>query len=53
MENDKLHLISLEFHIDIAGISKKDASKLCEYIQDYIVKNYNTINCDYNVYDRG
>ena len=51
MENDKL-LQTLEFHIDIA-ISKKDASKLCEYIQDYLVKNYNIINCDYKVFIRG
>ena len=49
MPSDKLHQIALEFHIDIAEISKKDASKLCEYIQDYLVKNYNIINCDYKI----
>jgi hypothetical protein len=49
MPSDKLQQITLEFHIDIADISKKDASKLCEYIQDYLVKNYNIINCDYKV----
>ena len=51
MPSDKLQQICLEFHIDIADISKKDASKLCEYIQDYIVEHYNTINCDYKVID--
>lgn len=52
MEIDKSQL-NLEFHIDIANISKKDANKLCEYIQDYLVKNYYIINFDYKVFDRG
>lgn len=47
----KLQQITLEFHIDLADISKKDAKDLCEYIQDYIVEHYNTINCDYKVID--
>ena len=51
MPSDKLQQIALEFHIDIADISKKDASKICENIQDYLVRNFNTINCDYKVID--
>lgn len=51
MPNDKLQQITLEFHIDLADISRKDAKDLCEYIQDYIVEHYNTINCDYKVID--
>lgn len=51
MPSDKLQQVALEFHIDIADMSVKEAEKLCEYIQDYIVKHYNTINCDYKVID--
>jgi hypothetical protein len=51
MPNEKLQQIALEFRIDLADISKKDAKDLCEYIQDYIVEHYNTINCDYKVID--
>ena len=51
MPSDKLQQIALEFHIDIADISPKDASMLCEAIQDYLLKNYNIINCDYKVID--
>lgn len=47
----KLQQINLEFHIEIADISVKDAKDLCEYIQDYLLKNYNIINCDYKVID--
>ena len=51
MPSDKLQQIALEFHIDIADISPKNASMLCEYIQDYLMKNYNIITCDYKVID--
>lgn len=51
MPSDKLQQVSLEFHIDIANISNKDASMLCEYIQNYLVKNYNIITCDYKIVD--
>jgi hypothetical protein len=51
MPSDKLQKFDLEFHIDIADISKNDANKLCEYIQDYLLKNYKIINCDYKVID--
>lgn len=47
----KLQQITLEFHIDIANMSKKEAEELGEYIQDYVVEHYNTINCDYEVID--
>lgn len=49
MPADKLQQICLEFHIDLADISRKDAKDLCEYIHDYIVEHYNAINCDYKV----
>ena len=51
MPSDKLQQITLEFHIDLADISRKDAKDLREYIQDYIAEHYNTINCDYKVID--
>ena len=51
MPSDKLQQITLEFHIDLADISKKAAKDLCEYLQDYVLKNYNIINCDYKVID--
>ena len=51
MPSDKLQQITLEFHIVLADISKKDVDDLCEYIQDYVVGYYNTINCDYKVID--
>ena len=51
MPSDKLQQVNVDFHIEIADISPKDASMLCEYIQDYLVKNYNIINCDYKVID--
>ncbi len=53
MPSDKLQQIALEFRIDIADMSKKEAEKLCEYIKDYVVKNYNIINCDYKMIDWG
>ena len=51
MPSDKLQQINVDFHIEIADISVKDAKDLCEYIQDYLLKNYNIINCDYKVID--
>ena len=51
MQDDKLWQINVDFHIEIASISVKDTKKLCEYIQDYLLKNYNIINCDYKVID--
>lgn len=51
MPRNKPQQITLEFHIDIADMSKKEAEKLGEYIQDYVVEHYNTINCDYKVID--
>ena len=51
MPSDKLQEINIDYHIEIADISPKDASMLCEYIQDYLVKHYNTITCDYKVID--
>ena len=51
MPSEKLQQINVDFHIDIADISVKDTNKLCEYIQDYLMKNYNIINCDYKVID--
>lgn len=43
--------VNVDFHIEIENISPKDASMLCEYIQDYLVKNYNIITCDYKTTD--
>ena len=51
MQSDKLQQITLEFHIDLADTPRKDAQDLCRYIQDYILKHYNTINCDCKVID--
>lgn len=50
-ENERIQQVTLEFHIDLSCISMKRAKDLCEYIQDYILKHYNTINCDYKVFD--
>ncbi len=51
MPSDKLQQINVEFHIEVADISVKDAKDLCEYIQDYLLKNYNIIDCEYKVID--
>lgn len=51
MPSDKLWQINVDIHIEIADISVNDTKKLCEYIQDYLLKNYNIINCDYKVID--
>ena len=40
---------TLKIEVDVAEISPKDASKLCEYIADYLVKHYNVINVSYSV----
>lgn len=49
MPSDKLQKIALEFHIDFADMTKIEAGKLCEYISDFLLKNYNIINCDYKI----
>ena len=40
---------TLKIEVDIAEISTKEASDLCEYISDYLVKYYNVINVSYSV----
>lgn len=47
----KSQKVNVDFHIEIENISPKDASMLCEYIQNYLVKNYNIITCDYKIVD--
>ena len=42
---------TLKIEIDIEDISPKEASELCEYITDYIVKNYNVNDYSYSVED--
>lgn len=42
---------SITLEVDIADVSPKEASDLCEYISDFIVKHYNVINCMYKVID--
>ena len=51
MPSDKLQQIALEFHIDIADMTKLEAGKLCEEINDYIVKHYNVADYYYSVKD--
>lgn len=40
---------TLKIEVDIAEITLKDASKLCEYIADYLIKHYNVVNVSYSV----
>lgn len=40
---------TLKIEVDIADITPKDASKLCEYISDYLIKHYNVANVSYSV----
>jgi hypothetical protein len=40
---------TLKIEVDIAEISPKEASELCEYIADYLVKHYNVVNYSYSV----
>lgn len=49
MPENKLQQIALEFHIDIADMTKKEAGELCEYISNYLIEHYNIINCDYKI----
>ena len=51
MPSNKLQQINIDFHIEIADISPKEASELCEYISDYIVKHYNVIDYSYSAKD--
>lgn len=51
MPSNKLQQANVDFHIEIADISPIDVGMLCKYIQDYLLKNYNIINCDYKVID--
>lgn len=40
---------TLKIEVDIAAITLKDASDLCEYIADYLIKHYNVVNVSYSV----
>lgn len=40
---------TLKIEVDIAEMSSKEASELCGYIADYLVKHYNVINVSYSV----
>ena len=51
MPSDKLQQINIDYHIEIAGISPKDVSMLCEYIGDFITKNYNVVDYSFNIID--
>ena len=51
MPSDKLQQINVDFHIELADISPKDASMLCEYIGDFLTKNYNVVDYSFNIID--
>ena len=51
MQSDKLQQINIDLHIELADISPKEASKLCEYITDYIVKHHIVVDYSYSVKD--
>ena len=51
MPRDKLQQVNVDFHIEIADISHKDASMLCEYIGDFLTKNYNVVDYSFNITD--
>lgn len=40
---------TLKIEVDVAAITSKDASELCEYIADYLIKHYNVVNVSYSV----
>lgn len=41
--------VDIEDITPIADITPKDASKLCEYIYDYLIKHYIVVNVSYSV----
>lgn len=47
----KLQQVNVDFHIELADISPKDASMLCEYIGDFLIKNYNVVDYSFNITD--
>ena len=51
MPSDKLQQINVDFQIELADISPEDASMLCEYISDFIIKNYNVVDYSFNIID--
>lgn len=51
MPSDKLQQINVEYHIELADISPKEASMLCEYISDFLIKNYNVVDYSFNIID--
>lgn len=51
MPSDKLQQINIDYHIELADISSKDASMLCEYISDFLTKNYNVVDYSFNIID--
>ena len=53
MPSDKLQQINVDFHIELADISPKDASMLCEYISDFLIKNYNVVDYSFKIMQDG
>lgn len=51
MPSDKLQQINVEYHIELADISPKEASMLCEYISDFLIKSYNVVDYSFNIID--
>lgn len=43
--------VDIEDITPIADITPKDASMLCEYISDFIIKNYNVVDYSFNIID--
>ena len=48
---EKLQQINVDYHIELANVSPKDASMLCEYIGDYLAKHYAVVDYSFKIID--
>ena len=49
MPEKKLEPLNIQFDVDVADIHSKEAEELCNYIADFLIKNYNVINWTYTI----
>ena len=47
----KLQQINVDYHIELANVSPKDASMLCEYIGDFLAKHYTVVDYSFKIID--